>query len=129
MRIAQKLPGEENDVGLAASNDRVGLLRRRDHANGTRRDTALPPHSLRESDLVARANWDPDARDNAAAAAVDEIHAVIAKHSGQANRVVDRPTILMPIAGRNPHEEGEMVRPDAAHGRHDLAEEPCAILE
>src|SRR5258706_5532450 len=129
VRIAEQLAREDDDVGLFALDDFVGLEGFGDEAHGTGQHASLALDPLGEGDLIAGPGGDPYARHISSGGAVHEIHAPLAGDARQLDTLVEMPAAFCPVGGRDAEEERELVGPDAAHGIDGFQHETNTVLE
>ena len=127
--LAEELARHEDGVGAPLGQHGLGLLRRRDEADGGRRHAGLAPHRLGEVDLVARPQRDLLLRGEAAAAAVDEVDAGVPEQRGEPHALGERPPALAEVSCRDAAQQRQLGRPRGAHGGHDAQREARAVLE
>jgi len=102
--VPKQLPRQQNQVGLAAADYLIGLLRRGDHANGAGHDTGFPPNAFGETHLVPWPHRNLRMGHNAAGGAIYEIDAQVLQPTRQCDRILESPTVVNPIRDGQPHE-------------------------
>ena len=129
VRVAQQLPGEQDHVRLARSDDRISLpgsVMRPDRAG---RDARLAADSLGERHLVARRRHDllvPYGTSRR-----DSIRSTprVLSTARELDALVDVPAALGPVGGRDPHQQRQLLGPDGANLVDDLEQQPSPVLE
>ena len=115
--LAQHFAGEEGQVGFAAGDDFVGLMRIGDYADGSGEDCGLFTNRGGEGDLEARRDRDFRVGDQSAAGAIHQIDAERFQGSGELDGLVEIPAAFDPIGGGNADEQRHRVGHDAADRR------------
>ena len=86
--VAEQFSAEENEIGLALSNDGIGLDGVSNQANGSSGNGCLATDSGGKLDLESGARGDLGVGNLAAGGNVDQIDAVLAKEPGDLNGFV-----------------------------------------
>jgi len=102
--IAQKLPREDGNVGLAGADDVVSLRWSRDHSHRTRQDFRFVTNSLCKGCLISRADGNACRRHVSAGGTIDQVHTGIFQAPGKLHGFVKGPSTFHPIGRRNAHE-------------------------
>jgi hypothetical protein len=132
IRIAQHFAGEEDEIGLAAGDEVVGLMRVGDHADGGGGNGGFGANASCEGSLECGPDGNLGIGDLAAGGNVDEIDAVCAEMTGESDGFVDGPAIpaiFGPVGGGDADEDGQVRGPRGAYGVDNLKEETDAIVE
>ena len=129
VRVAQQLPGQENQVGLACAQNVLGLGWLGDHAHRARGHFRFLAHAFGKTGLVARAGRDLGIAGRAARRHIDQIHAKHTQASGQLDGFVRVPAVFHPVGGRHPHEQWQLLRPDCTNRFDHLQGQADAVLE
>jgi hypothetical protein len=127
--VAQHLAGQENQIGLAAGNNRVGLRRIGNHAHRSGRHFGFLAYSRGERDLVTGADRDLYVRNHASRGAIDQIDAVRAKEMCELNGLVDIPSTLSPVGCGDAHQQRQMLRPFGADRVHNFQQQPSPVFK
>lgn len=74
IRVAQKLPGQKNDISLTGTDDLIGLSRLGNHSDRSGEHAAFATNLLSESDLISGANRNPGAGNVSSRRTVNQIY-------------------------------------------------------
>lgn len=129
IRIAEHGAGEEDEIGVAFGNDRVGLMRVSDHANGGGGYGGFCADAGGEWGLEGGADGDFGVGNLTTGGDIDEVDSVGAQVTGKDDGIVDGPAIVGPVSGGDADEEGKMVGPGGADGVDNLEWEADTVVE
>src|SRR5579875_2417771 len=127
--IANEASGERDHVRIALAQDALRFPRIGDHSDGDDRNARGGAHRSRERHLIPGACVDALQRREAAARDVDEIAAAGSEFARKRARLLDVPSAVHPVGGRDAHAERFLRRPDRAHGLEDLERKAHAVFE
>jgi hypothetical protein len=102
VRLAQKLAREHDGISLARPDDVVRLRRLSNHPHGYGRDSRLTPDAFRKWHLIARTKRNSYSRRHASGRAIHQTHSQPLEHSGQRDRILNRPATFHPVCTGNP---------------------------
>ena len=128
--FAQRLPPDQDGVGVAFVDDLFGVARRGDQTDRAGRDPGFPADAGGEGHLIARLQWNLLLQCQAAGRAIDEVYALSLEPVRQHDALFDIPRRSgQPIGRVDADEQGQPLGPDRAHRARDLQQQACAVLE
>jgi len=127
--VAQHFACEQHEIGLTFGDDRVGLMRIGDHADGGGGNSRFRADARGEGNLEAGADGDFGVGSETARGDVDEVDAAGAKQAGEGDGFVGRPAAIDPVGCGDSDEEREVSRPSAANCIDDLEQEVGAVFK
>ena len=127
--IAEKFACKQDEIGLAAAEDVVGLSRAGNHADGAGGEAGFAADALGEGGLIAGADGNLRGGDVAAAGDIEEMDSMCFEQACEIDGLVEIPAAGSPVCGGDADQERQVCGPDGADGVNDFEEEAGAVFE